>query len=72
MSDFIDGVGQGAGAAAGGAAGVRIARRRAIRLARSNQAEFALRVITGAHDGLSGRWRAGLASLSGGQIQFRP
>lgn len=44
---------------------------RARRLAARSQVECSLRVSSGSIDGLSHRWRAGLASLSTGEIRFR-
>ncbi len=42
------------------------------RLAARNQAECGFRVVAGDHAGLSARWRHGLATLSKGQVLFRP
>jgi hypothetical protein len=49
-----------------------VQRRRARRLQRVNRLECSIRVATGTHDGLSGKWWAGVATLSPGRIHFVP
>lgn len=60
----------GGGTAAG--IGVIVQRRRARRLQRVDRLECSVRVVTGTHDGLSGKWWAGEAALSPGRVHFVP
>ncbi len=50
--------------------GALVQRRRIGRLQRGRRLECSVRVVTGTHDGLSGKWWAGEATLSPGRIRF--
>ncbi|MEU3624908.1 hypothetical protein BS329_01650 [Amycolatopsis coloradensis] len=52
--------------------GVILQRRRARRLQRVDRLECSVRVVTGTHDGLSGKWWAGEAMVSPGRVHFVP